>query len=83
MTSKVLGFEKRNSVVMGKGVPLYCIREDKLVPVVSLEWLKRYCKKARCASCGGLHIVQGAKHLYANDLLLVAEKEAKKGGKKE
>lgn len=49
MSEKVLGFKNSDSYLAklgeeGLAWEHYRVGKDKLVPVVSLEWLKNYCK---------------------------------------
>ena len=48
MTKKVLGFKEKDfKKEIGKPYypDFYVVDESKLVPVVSLEWLEKYCDK--------------------------------------
>ena len=51
MSEKVLGFKEKNAAInteFYRGVkycPAYLIEISKLVPVVSVEWLEKECKK--------------------------------------
>lgn len=47
MSEKVLGFKEKDALY-DDGMDLvqgWAIDEDKLVPVVSLEWLEKWCRK--------------------------------------
>jgi hypothetical protein len=95
MPKKVLGFRekdvKRICILEGLNHTRheyeYTFHESKLVPIVSLEWLEKYCKEkqftdweGKC-SCGKEFTISHPKelaYLEVSDLLLVAKKEAKK-----
>ena len=42
MTEKVLGFKEKDASLENPGI--WIIDMNKLVPVVSVEWLEKYCK---------------------------------------
>jgi hypothetical protein len=43
MSEKVLGFREKDALFENPGI--YILPDNKLVPVVSVEWLKKWCKE--------------------------------------
>ncbi len=44
MSEKVLGFKEKGTIFRND-LDSWLVRTDKLVPIVSVEWLKRWCKE--------------------------------------
>ena len=84
MSEKVLGFKEKDAWKSGikvKGQYYYQTFEAELVPVVSLQALRKYHKEY---IKDNQYIEGGLVSVILDDLLSWAEKEAKKkGGKKE
>ena len=50
MTVKVLGFKEKDSYRSKQGIiNIYHVKPDKLVPVVSVEWLRKEIEKHNCS----------------------------------
>lgn len=87
MIEKVLGFKLKNAVWVAdefypaKGTKgCFEIEEKNLVPVVSVEWMEKYCKEhytRRVIFKGTINETE-LKILLVNSLLSAAKKEAEK-----
>lgn len=71
MSEKVLGFKEKDAWDDWiKDEPALKVEERKLVPVVSLEWLKEYCEKHKH------YDLEGDIMVWADELIRTAEKQA-------
>jgi len=85
MSEKVLGFKEKDAdiILTGVGKEVWTqinIDENNFVPVVSLEWLERYCKRKEMQDFDVVELETGREGeiiLYVNkeDLLSSARKE--------
>lgn len=85
MTEKVLGFEEKDANLKWKtgiknppkSIAGYYIPKNNLVPVVTIEWLEKYCLEngTVCISCGAVTCAICQKDLLKAVRLQVEEKE--------
>ena len=85
MSEKVLGFYKKDAWKRHPENTDFCIEEKDFVPVVSVEWLEKYCKKNKGLACYDCVLEQKVGHkdnpkdfVSVDDLLVAVRKEARK-----